>query len=740
MSHTAQPEHFVQFYESDAFLADSVAAYIGGAIAAGHSAAIIATPEHRGAIIDVLTARGTDTSGAIARGQFVALDAAETLRKFMRDGSPDKGLFRETIGALIAKLTAGGRPLRAFGEMVALLAADGNRDAAIQLEDLWNELGREHTFGLLCAYRIDQFGGANDSEPFERICGQHMHVVPSESFNGVTGETGRSLMVSLLQQKAVMLGSEIERRESVERALAQRDEELSDFLESANEGLHKVGPDGTIVWANKAELDLFGYARDEYIGHHVSEFHVDKDVIADMLARLRRGGTLTGQASQMRCKDGSIKHVMINSSGYFKDGEFVNSRCFTRDVTAIRETEELQRRLLEQERKARVEAERVGHMKDEFLATLSHELRTPLNAIFGWTQVIRMAPLDVASVTKGIDVIDRNVRAQTQLIEDLLDMSRIVAGKLRLSLQQTDLVPALEAAIEAIRPLATAKQIHIRAVLDPLAGPVSADAARLQQIMWNLLANSVKFTPKGGSIEVMLERVNSSAEISISDSGQGIAPDFLPHVFEQFRQEDARIVRRHGGLGLGLSIVKQIVDLHGGEVRAKSAGEGKGATFIVALPIVAAMRRSGARDFTGVTGEFSADFASNVLKGVRVLVVDDDADARELVCHLLSGYEADVRTAASADEAFGLLTDFRPRVLVSDIGMPGKDGFEFIREVRGLDCPEMRAIPALALTAFARSEDRNRAMLAGFHLHIAKPIEPRELGVAVASLALRAPN
>jgi signal transduction histidine kinase len=615
-------DHFVQFYETDAFLAESVATFVGGALAAGHRAVIIATPEHRRAILDIMADRGFDATAAIGRGQFVELDAADTLATFMAGASPDPLLFRESVGALIERLTEGGRPLRAFGEMVALLAAAGNRDAAIELEELWNDLAKEHSFSLLCAYPIHEFSGADDGEPFARVCGTHAHVLPTESFSGVPDEIDRSLVVSLLQQKAVMLEQEIERRKSVERALAQREKELS--------------------------------------------------------------------------------------------------------------------KVLDHERQARAEAERVSRMKDEFLATLSHELRTPLNAIFGWTQVIRLAPLDAESVAKGIAVIDRNVRAQTQLIEDLLDMSRIVAGKLRLAFQQADLVPVLEAAIEAVRPIADAKQIEIRSVLDPAAGPVRADATRLQQIVWNLLSNSVKFTPAGGTIEVLLERVNSSAEISVTDTGQGIAPDFLPHMFEQFRQEDARIVRRHGGLGLGLSIVKQLVDLHGGEVRAKSAGERLGATFIVALPIVAAKHHHNGRDLNAATDEFSVDFAASALKGVRVLVVDDNVDARELVARLLSEYEADVRMSASADDAFNQLERFRPKVLVSDIGMPGKDGIDFIREVRNLDCPELRAIPALALTAFARTEDRNRAMLAGFQLHVTKPIEPRELGVAVASLALRA--
>jgi PAS domain S-box-containing protein len=728
-------EHFVQFYEDDTFLANSVANFLGGALGAGESAMMIATAAHREAVERLLTERGVDVVAARQRGNLVSLDAATTLAEFMEGSVPNAARFVEVVGGLVRRMTEGGRRLRAFGEMVALLWAEGNKQAAIALEDLWNDLAKQRVFSLFCAYPMEKFSAEEDGNPFEHICGQHSHVIPTESYATIATDRERQLAVSKLQQRAAALEAEIERRKRVEASLAQREEELSDFLENAAEGLHKVGPDGTILWANDGELNLLGYERPEYVGHSIFEFHVDRPVIEQMLERLVHGEALVDAPARLRCKNGKIKHVLVHSSGYFRDGRFVYSRCFTRDITALREAEELQKRLLEKERIARAEAERISHMKDEFLATLSHELRTPLNAIFGWTQIIRRSPEDAQSVAEGMAVIDRNVRAQTQLIEDLLDMSRIVAGKLRLEFQQTDLAPVVEGAIEAVRPAAQAKGIQITSVLDVLSGPVSGDAGRLRQIISNLLGNAVKFTPEGGKIEVLLERVNSHAEISVTDNGPGIRPDFLPHVFEQFRQADGSIMRKHGGLGLGLSIVKQLVELHGGEVRAKSAGEGKGSSFVVLLPLAAVDQAPVAKK----CAEDELNFGRDALKlqGVRVLVVDDEPDARGMVSRLLTDYDAQVEMAGSADEALAKLDVFQPHVIVSDIGMPGKDGYQLMRELREREVPGRPRVQAIALTAFARSEDRYRALRAGFQVHVSKPIESQELVVTVSSLVQR---
>jgi PAS domain S-box-containing protein len=394
--------------------------------------------------------------------------------------------------------------------------------------------------------------------------------------------------------------------------------------------------------------------------------------------------------------------------------------------------------LLEAERAARSDAERTSRLKDEFLATLSHELRTPLNAIVGWSQVLRNrhGPEDLA---RALDVIERNAKVQTQLIEDLLDMSRITSGKLRLDVQRVDLQEVIRSAVASVQHAADAKQIRVQTVLDPLAGPVRGDPARLQQCFWNLLSNAIKFTGKGGRVQVVLERVNSHVEVSVADDGQGIPPEFLPYIFERFRQADASTTRQHGGLGLGLSIVKHLVELHGGTVRAKSPGLGQGATFSVSFPVMVLDQIAGEEAPARVhprSALLTEPVESPSLKGITILAVDDDPDARDLIRRVLEDCDARVLVAASAAEALATLANEIPDVIVSDVGMPGEDGYQFIRKVRGLPREKGGHVPAAALTAFARTEDRTRALRAGFQTHVSKPVEPSELCAVVASLTL----
>jgi signal transduction histidine kinase/ActR/RegA family two-component response regulator len=403
---------------------------------------------------------------------------------------------------------------------------------------------------------------------------------------------------------------------------------------------------------------------------------------------------------------------------------------------AAREREQL----LNSEQAARSEAERVSHVKDEFLATLSHELRTPLNAIMGWSQLLRTgAGHNPQDLEEGLRTIERNARVQTQIIEDLLDMSRIVSGRIRLELQRIDLVGVIESALDTVRPPADAKAIQIEKILDTRSAPILGDGGRLQQVFWNLLSNAIRFTPRGGKVSVVLEHVESHLEVSVVDNGEGIKAEFLPHVFDRFRQADPSTTRRHGGLGLGLAIVKQLVELHGGSIRARSEGLGHGATFTVHLPLSAvqaeeapAPRRQGS---TLATHPIPGSYTT--LKGVKVLVVDDEPDARALVKRLLEDCEATVATAASAAEALEAVRHEAPTVLVSDIGMPVEDGYSLIRKVRALDRLRGSNTPALALTAYARPEDRMQAIRSGYQMHIAKPVEPAELTTVVAALAGR---
>ena len=394
--------------------------------------------------------------------------------------------------------------------------------------------------------------------------------------------------------------------------------------------------------------------------------------------------------------------------------------------------------LLESERHARAAAEHASRMKDEFLATLSHELRTPLGAILGWSHLLRMRSGEDAEVRRGLETIERNARTQTQLIDDLLDMSRITSGKLRLDVQQLRPATFVEAALETVRPAAEAKNIRLERVLDPQAGPVMGDPARLQQVVWNLLNNAIKFTPKDGKVHVSLARVNSHVEITVTDSGAGIDPEFLPHVFERFRQADASTTRKFGGLGLGLSIVKHLVELHGGTVHAYSKGRDQGARFAVHLPVVAMHASEAEHREHPTSGQASSlDFRCIDLSGVKVLVVDDEADARDLLARVLGECNAHVVTASHAEEALAKVENERPHLLVSDIGMPDVDGFELLRRVRALGEARGGRIPAVALTAFARSEDRTRALRHGFQVHVAKPVEPAEFVATIASVVGR---
>jgi signal transduction histidine kinase/ActR/RegA family two-component response regulator len=406
-----------------------------------------------------------------------------------------------------------------------------------------------------------------------------------------------------------------------------------------------------------------------------------------------------------------------------------------RDHLAERRRAEAEReRLLARERAARAEVEAANRAKDEFLAVLSHELRTPLQPILGWVKLLRQQPADAATLGRGLETIERNARMQAQIVEDLLDVSRVIAGKLRLELRPVSLVPIVEAAVEAVRQAADAKSITTEAAYPAGSPVVYGDPHRLQQVAWNLLSNAVAFTPAHGRVVVRVERSGGHVEVRISDTGQGIPAHFLPHIFERFRQADSTSTRRHGGLGLGLAIVRHLVDLHGGVVRAESGGEGMGATFTISLPLVSQPSEVGTGAPRSVAGE-SRDAGTVSLAGLSILVVDDDADTCDLLSTVLGYYGADVRAASSAEEALRLVGARPPHVLVSDIAMPGVDGYQLVRRLRAMEKERGWRIATLALTAHARASDTEQAFIAGFEAYIAKPVEPAELAQAIAKLA-----
>jgi PAS domain S-box-containing protein len=701
----------------------------------------------------------------------------------------------------------------------------------------------------------------------------------------------------------VAIKRDVTERKQGEEALRRTEMELTDFFENATIGLHWVDPAGIVIRVNQAELDLLGYSREEYLDHHINEFHVDPQASEDILRRLKAGELLRDYEARMRCKDNSIKYVRINSSGYWEDGRFCHSRCFIRDITDRKRTEsrlalqyavtrilaectdfteatqqilraacehldwdlgalwlvdgdnllrcvdfckvpgikvdefenltramtlekavglpgrvwatgaparidslnrdpnfpraavaervglhagfgfpimmdnevvgvleffsrevkdpddELLRMvssiggqigqftkrkraeeersdLLQRERSARTDAEKANRLKDEFLATVSHELRTPLNAVIGWSRMLRSGRLDNESAAHALAVIERNAWAQKQIIEDILDVSRVITGKLQLTLGPVDLVATVDAALDAVRPALEAKEIQIETTIDAGLRIISGDADRLQQVVWNLLSNAAKFTPTRGKIDVRVSHDDSNVQIQVCDTGPGIDPVFLPHVFERFRQADGSTTRTHGGLGLGLAIVRHLVELHGGVITADNRTDGSGAIFSVKLRLPSGELRK--ETLASALNAFAEPESEPVrLDGLRILIVDDENDTLDLVTMELTQHGAHTTAASNAAEALELLgkTDFD--LLISDIAMPNLDGYGLIREVRKLEAGKERRIPAVALTAYASVQDRMRAILAGFNTHVAKPVEANELVTVVAGLAGR---
>jgi len=438
-------------------------------------------------------------------------------------------------------------------------------------------------------------------------------------------------------------------------------------------------------------------------------------------------------------RDGHVLWVEAHSQVVAdEDGRPIGMRGVTLDISERRQLEQERASLLTREQTARADAVAANSLKDDFLATLSHELRTPLNAILGYARMLRTGMIDLPRQARALETIERNASLLSQMVEDVLDVSRIVAGKIRLEVQPVDVAQILEEAIATVKPAADARGIRLELVLDPQAGPVAGDGERLQQVLWNLLSNAVKFTPRDGHIRIRLARVDSHVEIVVSDTGIGIPRNFLPYVFERFRQADSRFSREYGGLGLGLAIARDIVHLHGGTIHATSDGEGRGSTFLVKLPIAIVLADSSPpvrREQPGAFTEY--DERDGSLAGLRVLVVDDDADATTLMREVLEAAGASVASAKSGAEALRVLASTTADVLVTDIGMPGMDGFEFVAELRRSPDQALRNLPAAALTAYARSEDRTRALKQGFQMHLAKPIDPAELVAAVTALGRR---
>ncbi len=537
------------------------------------------------------------------------------------------------------------------------------------------------------------------------------------------------------------LEREIAERKRAETVLRESEERYRAVIQQASEGIFLFDADtGLVVEANPALVRLLGYAADAMSRLTVYDIVADdREIVRRNIQNVVANRLHVLGERQYRRADGSIIDVEVSANHIHLGKDVVCA--VVRDITERKQVEQ-QRLELAREQAARAEAEAANRSKDEFLATVSHELRTPLNAILGWSRMLRTSALDAQTRERALEVIERNAKAQSQLIEDLLDVSRIITGKLRLAVGPVNLAAVIENAIESMRPAVDAKNITLQIVLETEAGLVSGDGERLQQVVWNLLSNAVKFTPKGGRILTRLRRVNSHVEITVSDTGKGIAPEFLPYVFDRFRQADSSLTRAFGGLGLGLAIVRNLVELHGGTAQAESRGEGQGATFTIRLPMLAMHEAAPAGASFGAFQQAAdtrlAFGQAASLAGLTVLVLDDEPDARLLLTTILREQKAEVNAVASVEEAFAALPWIKPDIIVSDIGMPREDGYSFIRRLRALEAEQgERWTPAIALTAHARDGDRLRALAAGFQSHVAKPTDPLELVTVILSLVGR---
>lgn len=512
------------------------------------------------------------------------------------------------------------------------------------------------------------------------------------------------------------------------------------LFEAARDGILILDPVTLkIIDVNPFMTELLGYSSDEFLGRELWEIGLfnDKEASQEAFRELRQTGYIRYEDLPLQTKQGERREVEFVSNVYDEGTRHV-IQCNIRDITARKRAEEERRLILQSVQEARSEADTANDIKDRFLALLSHELRTPLTSILGWSRILTQGDLDEVTSRRGLETIVRNASAQRKLIDDLLDISRIITGKLRLDVHPVELGPLIEAVVDGVRPAAAARSIDLHLALEQRTSPISGDPERLQQIIWNLLSNAIKFTPRGGRVEVRLERINSNMEITVSDTGQGIAPKFLLHVFERFRQADGSSTRSHGGLGLGLSIVSQLVGLHGGTVTAESPGEGGGAIFKVTFPLLSGHQGTANGEITRTRiGNKSLTDWQPSLSGLRVLVVDDEPDTRDFITTVLRRRDAEVVSVESAGEALTAMERQRFDVLVSDIGMPLMDGYELIQKVRQL--PEWRGgrTPAAALTAYAGTEDRLRLLSGGYQIHVPKPVEPAELTAVVANLAHR---
>ncbi len=696
--------HFALVYRDEAYFIEEVAEFLDSGMRASGSALLIATAAHREAIRDRLRGFGSEGMYGKNPGMLTEFDAAELLDLISIDGHPDRTRTLGVLGGILQHASQNGRrPLHVFGEMVVLLCRQGRQDDAVALEDLWNELSRRHAFSLFCAYPVDAFESASHADAFVAVCAAHHHVVHEPAPGGA----------GALRRKVQALEAELARSREAERTLRAREKDLLDFVENAVEGLHRVGPDGTILWANKAELRMLGYTHDEYVGQHIGRFHMDAELVEDVMRRLAAGETLHDTPARMRCKDGSVKHVLVSSNGAFVDGQLRHTRCFTRDVSELAQSHAERESLL-------ANLGTALRAKDEFLAMLGHELRNPLAPIVTALHLMKLRG-DVKT-SKEQEIIRRQVGHLTRLVDDLLDVSRITRGLIELRKESVPLAEVLGKAVEMVNLLMEQRQHRFDVRLPPADLLWNGDPTRLAQVVSNLLNNAARYTPPGGRVELVGAREGGDAVITVRDNGRGIAADVLPRIFDLFFQGARTAERSEGGMGVGLALARSLVEMHGGRIEARSAGPGMGSEFLVRLPLgPAASAQPPPAALAGEPVQASAPR--------RILVVDDNQDAANLLGELLAARGHELRVAHDPAAALETLRSFVPEVAILDIGLPVMDGYELATQMRNqLRGAELRLF---ALTGYGQAADRARSERAGFEGHFVKPIEPARLLAAV---------
>ena len=837
---TTKCDHFVQFYDDDAVLVEAVAAFLGASLASAGAAIVVATDSHRAAIEAALTAQGVDLTTYRASGRYMEFDAATVLETILLEGWPDKQRFLTRCEPIVKKAEAASSNVAIFAEMVALLWGEGKHGAAVHLEHLWNELALRHSFTLFCAYPMADVA-SGPSEAMDGICDQHSRAIPSESYSHLETSAERLAEVCKLQQRARMLEMEVRRRKAIEHTLAARERELSDFLENAPQAMHSVGSDGRILWANQFELDLLGYTAAEYVGHQISEFIVDAEGSTAMLGRLREGRTLTEEPARIRCKDGSAREVLITSNVQWEDGAFIYSRCFMRDVTDQKRTEQALREVEERAEKGQAwlaaivessddaivsksldsrinswnegavrlfgysanevigkpitiiipqelqheeqeilakirQGKRIEHFettrvakdgrrievsltispifnrsgqvigvsksardisdrkrmeellraadrrKDEFLAMLGHELRNPLAPIRNVTEVLRKSGDANPAHEPLYAMLERQVQHMTRLLDDLLDVSRISQGKIKFKHEVIDFRTVVARAVEATAPAIDNRRHRLSVSVPENELPIVGDLVRLVQMLTNLLNNAARYTPEDGAISLTVGRVGETVEVRVKDNGAGIAADMLPRVFDLFVQAHETLRQSQEGMGIGLTLVRNIVEHHAGSVRAVSKGPGQGSEFIVSLPLAdtaaVAATRSPVREKAEVPATPS-----------RILLVDDNRDLSESLATLLRLNGHEVAVAPDGMSALQMIEKVSPDVALIDIGLPGMSGYELAHRLRSNGC----VARLIAVTGYGGEEERQRSLDAGFDDHFVKPIEPALLDQAVCS-------